>query len=339
MIYIYAVGLNKRGGLKVLNYFLNINKVYYFLDIRLANQIKKNKFITFHKHDIISRYINLVQIKIKLKKNDHIIFLNGLPPIIKFNCKVSVLFQNANIIPNFYHNNFINFLISRDFLRYIIFFFGSNKVDDWIVLSRVSKKILKAYLNNYNNVKVLDIFSFKKKLPEINSVKLYDFIYPADLKNHKNHDFLLEVFIELSKNNCYPSLLLTLSKEEIKNGRFNYYIKKYGLDISFIVDDDYQKFQHIYQKCKALLYVSKKETIGLPIIEAWQNNLFIIAPNINYAYQFITPDVVYHSKHDLVEIIKKFKNEKLFSKKSIDKSEKILDFGDFDLNTYKYHII
>lgn len=339
MIYIYAVGLNQRGGLKVLNYFLNIKKAHYFLDFRLVSNIKKNVSITFLKHNFISRFLNLIQIKNKLKRNDHIIFLNGLPPLFKFNCKVSVLFQNANIIPNFYYDNPIYFLISKDFLRYVIFFLGANKVDDWLVLSPVSKKILKPNLRHYSNIKILNTFGSIKQFDESKHVKLYDFIYPADLKKHKNHDFLLKVFIELAKNDCYPSLILTLSKKEIKKSKFNYYIKKYNLDISFIIDEDYQKFQNIYKKCKALLYVSKKETIGLPIIEAWQNNLFIITPDIDYAYQFITPDAVYLSNNDLVEIIKKFKKEKLFSKKSIDKNEMILDFGNFDLNTYKNYLL
>ena len=95
--------------------------------------------------------------------------------------------------------------------------------------------------------------------------------------------------------------------EKIKKIDFGKLYEKYKINLFNYYDLDQQQFQKIYKQCKALLYLSSNETIGLPILEAYRNNLFIIAPKLPYSDQFIKPDFMFDfdKKDDLLQCIEK----------------------------------
>lgn len=304
--YFYSVGLHKEGGLNILNRFVKENENYtYILDNRLKNKINiKNSY--FKSNNFFSIIINLIYLKFKLKKEDHLVFLNGLPPVFKYDCTVSVMFQNANLFREFYKINTLKWLFSKDFLRFLDFKIGLNNVDNWYVFSPISKKILSNYLKNYINLKTINIFEdYKPQNPNKNKNYKYDFIYPASLMSHKNHKLLIDVLINLSKKQIYPKVLLTLNDEEKNKIDFNKLIEKYKIKIFNYYDSNQQNFQNIYNHCKALLYISSNETIALPILEANKYNLFIIAPKLPYSEQFIKPHLSFdiNKEKDLLSCI------------------------------------
>ena len=337
MIYFYCVGINERGGLKVLENFIKLDNFFFYLDIRLKDILKKKQNCIYLKYDFLNRIKHLNSLKKKLNKNDHLIFINGVPPILKFNCKVTVLFQNANLFYKFYDINFLYWLFSKDFLRFLTFKYGKGNVNDWIVLSPLSKKILKNNLPSYSNIKVLNILSSYNQIKSEYVKKKYDFIYPASYLKHKNHNFLFNVLIKLSKENIFPSVVLTFSENEIKNSKFHYYKKKYNLKLINIYSDNTEEFLKIYDYCKCLIYVSKNETIGLPLIEALKKNISIIAPNVSYSKQFLDPDFFYY-QNDCDSLINAIKSVLKTENQKNLVSKQIKDFGDFDLITFLNYI-
>ena len=304
--YFYSIGLHKEGGLNILKKFIKENNNYiYILDKRLKGKITVKNSI-FKSNNFFSIFIFLIYLKLKLKKEDNLIFLNGLPPILGFKCNVSVTFQNANLFREFYKVNTVRWLFSKDFLRYLDFKLGLNNVDNWFVFSPLSKIILSKHLKNYINLKTINIFENYQSINlDTNRNYSYDFIYPASLMNHKNHKLLIDVLIELSKKNIYPKVLLTLSDKEKKKLDFNKLKNKHKINLFNFYDRDQQRFQNIYKQCKALVYISSNETIALPIIEASMYNLFIIAPKLPYSEQFIKPDLSFdiNEKNDLLKCI------------------------------------
>ena len=258
---------------------------------------------------MLSRLFHLVSLKFRLDKKDHILFLNGLPPVIKFNCEVSVAFQNANIFRSFYKIRFIDWIFSKDFLRNIVFLFGKKNVDNWFVFSPVSQKILNKELNKYTNIKIINVLSEFSNFIKSNSLDYqYDFIYPASGLKHKNHSLLFEILVQLSKEGIYPKVLITLEQKYLNQINFYHYKKKYGLKVDNYFEKNQNVFLNIYKECKCLLYLSKNETIGLPILEANKYGLFTIAPDLDYSSQFIEPDFKFdiNSKNELKNIIKSF---------------------------------
>ena len=185
-----------------------------------------------------------------------------------------------------YLENFIKFLylngyFQEIFLRYLIFLIGKKNVNNWYVLSPVSKKILVKNLKKFVNIKTLNIYNDYKSLNEqkVHQIE-YDFIYPASYMEHKNHSMLINILVSLSEKNIFPKVIFTL--DPISLNKINFYDlkNKYNLKIFNFYEQNHDEFLKIYRKCKSLLYMSRNETIGLPIIEAHRYGLYIIAPKL-----------------------------------------------------------
>lgn len=306
---IYAVGIHSDGGLNILEKFLNNcdDNVIFYLDNRI--KIEKKENYVFVDGSPFNRLIHLMKLKNQTNINDHIFFLNGLPPVIKFVSEVSVAFQNANIFRSFYDIGIFNWIFSKDILRNLIFSFGKKNVDNWFVFSPISLKILNNELSKYSNVKIINVLSdFSIKVENNTFDYQYDFIYPASGLKHKNHNLLFETLIQLSKESIYPKVLLTLEQKYLDEINFDKYKKKYGLKIYNYFEKNQKVFINVYKKCKCLLYLSKNETIGLPILEANKYGLFTIAPDLDYSSQFVKPDYKFdiNSKSELKNVVKDF---------------------------------
>ena len=334
--YIYAVGVHEEGGLKVLNNFLNEDSgnTVYFLDSRLPKI--KNKNYLYCSQFLFLRLIHIIYLSLTLNKNDHIVFLNGLPPIIRMKCEVSVMFQNANLFRDFYQINFFKWFFSKDAIRYLVFQLNKNSVDNWYVFSVISAKILNNFIKIYVNLKVIDIYDeFQNVEKRLNEEKFqYDFIYPASYLAHKNHDLLFESLIELSKEKIFPKVLLTIKDSYYTKLKIEKLKKDYDIKISNIYFKDNAKFLKIYKECKCLLYLSKSETIGLPLLEAYKYDLVIISPKLKYTTQFIQPDFQFdlNSKKSLKKIIKECfleKNLVLKIKKNFIRIENSINIHNF----------
>ena len=318
--YIYAVGLHSQGGLNILNRFLEYKNedFVYFLDSRLKTEKKKNYIFVNSNH--FMRILHFIKLRKILKPNDHILFLNGLPPILNLKCKTSVAFQNANLFRDFYKINFLKWIFSLDSIRYLNFKIYSKFVDNWYIFSPRAEEILKKKLKKYINIKIVNIYE-NIKMPKFNmgenqEIIKFDFIYPASLMEHKNHRLLINTLIELSKDNIFPRVLITLDKESLLKINYEEIVNRHKLKLYNNYEKNHKKFLELYKQSKCLLYLSENETIGLPILEAYSQGLITIAPNLPYSSQFIEPDYVFDlkSKTDLKELIVKILHKKIEKK-------------------------
>ena len=321
-VIIYAVGIYKGGGLQVLKEFIQSNKnFYYIFDSRLDpihyNVVKNFKIV---KQGLVNIILTQLQLK-KLKKN--IIFINGLPPLIKLESNTFVLYQNLNIFPPKNLLSLYMWIFSTDFLRFIFFKFGRLKVQTWFVLSEEAFQALSKNLGFYQNIVKLFFFEVYKNNKKYK--KYYDFIYPADLKRHKNHDKIINALINLSKQNIKPSFLFTLTNKEMKKINFPDLKKKINIH-NFDDFNNRSKFIKKMQQSKCLFFPSEQETIGLPIIEGYNNNLLVATSNRNYAKQFIEPDALFNinSNLSIQTYIKNIYQNKIKKKKN--KKIKNLEF-------------
>ena len=273
----------KDGAFNVLSNFLVLKYSKIFFDTRY-------KQIFFVHHLLYKLYVDF-WIYFKCDSYTKVTYLSGTPPIFKMNSYIYCCFQNSNIF--FYSNNnrnFFNWLLSLDFLRFIFFKIFKKNVNMWIVFSPIAKNLLiKSGINDID-IKYIALFNLKKK----NKIKkkIYDLIYPASLMEHKNHKNLILALIILSLINIRPKVLLTLTKDEIKKFKFINLIKKHKLDIVFKRFTN-KNMNNAYSNSKVLIYPSLNETVGLPILEAAENNLIIITAKLPYAYQFVTPNLTF----------------------------------------------
>ena len=121
---------------------------------------------------------------------------------------------------------------------------------------------------------------------------VYDFVYVASGEPHKNHRKLIEAWRLLANEGLYPSLCLTLDEinfsdlcEFLKTMR-----KQYGLQISNLGSLPYKDILALYGKTGAAIYPSKFESFGLPLLEARQAGLSVLASELDYVRDVLDPE-------------------------------------------------
>ena len=261
-------------------------------------KIKNYKVIKKNLISILKLYFTIPD------KTKNIIFINGLPPFLSLRKNVFVLFQNLNIFPPKKVINFLLWFFSFDFLRYINFKLGYKNVLTWYVLSDVAKTVLERNLEKSDKIVKLMFFDLNQNTNK--KIKKYDFIYPADLKRHKNHKKVIMALLDLEKQNIKPSFLFTLTNTEKKKLKFDQLKKKINI-YNFDKHNNRSSFLDLLKKTNCLFFPSHNETIGLPILEAFNQNLIIATANKTYAKQFIIPDITFNpnSIYSNKQIIKK----------------------------------
>lgn len=106
-------------------------------------------------------------------------------------------------------------------------------------------------------------------------IKLF---YPASFLPHKSHFLLKERSLLDFIDNEDVRIYLTLQRQDfiVNSSRFE-----------FMGTIDFESVKKIYREVDALCFLSSRETLGLPLIEACLNNLPVIAPNLPYANELL----------------------------------------------------
>jgi glycosyltransferase involved in cell wall biosynthesis len=107
------------------------------------------------------------------------------------------------------------------------------------------------------------------------------FIFPATLFPHKNHFFLIDAFARFKKETKSEIQLILTGDHYNRNNLLLEYIKALGLDnsvrhLGFL---EYDVVLALMTRAKALLFPSKFEGFGLPILEAMSCGIPVIASN------------------------------------------------------------
>lgn len=261
-------------NIRVANAFLYFNKQF-------------GEKVTFERAHIctypfghISRFFELVFWKYKTKLSNDIIVLGDLP--LNTSAKQFILFHQALLFESFklLKPYTWKFLIYKLLLR-----FNLKDNDVLMVQSEQMKEKISALVKSDVEIIVLgtprilfDWLDFRRlSRNESNSfsLKKINLIYPAAPYPHKNHSLVDEVEVsddfnifftcdssEINVNSSRVSCIGTLSQDQI----YSYY--------SF---------------CDALLFLSKSESLGIPLLEAIKCNLPIVCPRSDYT-KWLEPD-------------------------------------------------
>lgn len=314
---IYSLGIHNHGGLVILKMLFNKPDYFYYLDSRLHpsyySHLKKENYIV-QKNNFYNLLINSM-IFLRFKENSKIIFLSSSLPLFKLKCFVIALYQNSNI---FYDKNkfkIINWVLSFNFIRFLFFLIFKGNIDQWVVFSNYSKTQLREQIKEtlISKIKVLNILKINVPFNK-SKEKIYDFIYPANLMPHKNHNNLFKAFIILSKKGIRPSLAITLNPNELKSVKYNLLKKK--INLYNLYNTNRKIFLNNFSKCKYLIYPSLNENIGLPLIEAHYLGIEIIASNLDFVKQYNFIEYFFNplSPKDIARSVVRILNKKKIKK-------------------------
>jgi len=315
---IYSLGIHQDGGLLILKMLLNKTDYFFYLDNRLPpshySHLKKENYIV-QKNKFYNLFINSLNF-LRLKENSKIIFLSSSSPLFKLKCFVFAMYQNSNIFYDKNRTKIINWVLSLDFIRFLFFIIFRENIDQWVVFSDYSKDQLRKKIRNFpiSKITVLNI-NQKKLINNISKKKIYDFIYPANLMPHKNHNNLFKAFILLSQKGIRPSLVLTLKPDELRSVKYD--LLKNKINFYNLYNANRKIFLNNFSKCRYLIYPSLNESMGLPLIEANFLGLKIIASKLDFAKQYDFIDYFFNplSPKDIASSVVRILNKKKIKKK------------------------
>lgn len=235
-----------------------------------------------------------------------ILVLGDLPLRTKANQTVFV--QNSHLLKPAkvrFELNYFKYVVSR-----LIFKKNLKYVNNIIVQTEVVKLGL---LQTYGDIKA-NIYVIPQPVPQwlLNSrvnrtsrvehdSELLNLFYPAAFYPHKNHQLLSEIATE---KKIWPIKKLTLTIEPIPELFSN--IK--WIDCIGLIEPE-QVLQK-YSEVDALLFLSKEESFGFPLIEAMYLGLPIVCPDLPYARILCGDEAIYFepnsvsSLHRAVYILK-----------------------------------
>jgi len=255
--------------------------------------------------NIVSR---LLECMIPTKKFDDLsplLVLGDIPLRVK--CSQTVFVQQSHLIKPIIFNwqlSYFKYIIAR-----LIFRLNSSRVSSFIVQSNIMKEGLESsYPSIKGKVHVVAqpvpswlLKSGIKRVERfINDKSNLKLIYPSLGYSHKNHKLLSKI----NPNGQYPisDLILTLDKNS--NPALHLpWVKCVG----FLSPEELKK---IYSIVDGLIFLSKEESYGFPLVEAMFVGIPIICPDLPYARNLCGDKAIYFdpdSPESLIFAIKKLK--------------------------------
>jgi glycosyltransferase involved in cell wall biosynthesis len=216
-----------------------------------------------------------------------------------------VLFvQNRYVIDDVALGNFSFKINTRLFFERIWFNSRCYKVDEFIVQTPSMQRLLKRRLLNLSpqlaDKTLVKVLPFMEKIksgsfaspPGNKHHKKFDFIYPASGESHKNHQNLIDAFIILAEEGHFPSLVLTLDVNKFNDTLKSIELARdtFKLNILNMGFLPHEELLGIYRSTRYLVYPSLYESFGIPLLEAKQAGLFIVAAELDYVRDSINPD-------------------------------------------------
>ena len=210
----------------------------------------------------------------------------------------------------------------------LLFWFNKKNIDYIIVQSEsmlsvlVENGILKekikiiAYKSKDNDIKRLNINNYHKG----SNV----FLYVSSDEPHKNHEILIESWCLLSKEGIFPKLILTIGKTSNLYELIVNSINEFKLDIDIKPNLQRKEILDLYNHSTALIYPSHFESYGLPLVEAVQNKLPILASELDYVRDILDPVETFDPKSakSISRAVKRFLKIK-------EEKTKIVEANDF----------
>lgn len=325
-IYIHAVNVSYGGGKVLLNSIISnsIHKknIFFHLDKRFIVDAKKlNILYDSFSPSIFGRiYAEYILWK-STTKIDHVICFGNLPPIKRLKASTTLFIQNRLLLESYNFPNFSIKLKTRLFLERVWLKFFYKNADQIIVQTPSMKKLVIDNLSNDIPVKVLtlvgDAYNRKKIKVKKNTLdRDKTFIYVASGEPHKNHKNLIEAWCMLADENIYPTLKLTLDVKRSCDKKVYDWIRakidSHRLKVINLGHLSTSGLLKEYLASSALIYPSLFESMGLPLIEARNISLSVIASELDYVRDIVDPVESFNpnSTISIYKAVKRFLKQK-----------------------------
>lgn len=317
---IHAPNVHRGGGrtllLSVLDAARKRPSSMAFLDQRLEIPAELNRGLSITRvaPTIMGRLAGEWALRRAVQASDRVLCFGNLPPLFRIKGRCIVFIQNRYLVESRGLEGFplsvqLRLMVERVWLR--VFHTHAKTV---IVQTRSMQQRTQQALRRTIDVAALvpDTSGFQRCRSEGDRTRTaaYDFLYIATGEPHKNHVNLLEAWKLLAADGLYPSLCLTVSASD-HPGLFRIIEQSkidHKLDVHHAPARSWPDMQRLYGQSRALVYPSRLESFGLPLVEARQAGLSIVAGELDYVRDLIDPEETFdpESPLSIARAIKRF---------------------------------
>ena len=319
-LYIHAYNVHRGGGLSLLEALLKAlsGDIVLTADNRmlLPSAMATNIQVKRVAPSILQRLLAEKWLAQVVSKNDVIFCFGNLPPLFRLQGRTVVFVQNRYLIENVSLSGFpikdrIRLTIERLWLAKRLM-----NVDEFVVQTYTMKRFLDVKAGNMVPVRVLPFVAapngYKRSFNSLNDRinTDFDFVYVASGEPHKNHRKLIDAWCLLAQEGLFPTLCVTLHDERFSSLclLIESFRQRYGLKVTNVGELTHCDVALLYKKSLALIYPSIFESFGLPLIEARQAGLPILASELDYVRDVVDPEQTFDpdSSVSIARSIKRF---------------------------------
>ena len=299
---IHAPNVHQGGGRVLLLALLGslkevpVRQVILDARFRLDRQLPQGVQVERTPPTMVGRLMAEWRLRRLVRADDTILCFGNLPPLFPVRARVIVYIQNRYHINRAEAGSLPAAIRFRLWFEYRWFDLGRGRVDKFVVQTPSMKRDAEKHLGIHAQILpfVSDASSYVRRVPPggLPGTRRYDFLYVASGEPHKNHVRLVEAWCILAGEGLRPRLYLTLNSKTtpglcqwIERQR-----QKYELSIEIAGAAGEVDLAALYQAAGALIYPSTFESFGLPLIEARQAGLPIIAAELDYVRDVVDPE-------------------------------------------------
>lgn len=324
-LFIHATNVHQGGGKSLLSVLLDAcpddQKVVALLDRRmtLPSHIPANLTTKFVEPSIWQRLRAEWWLTQNVRSQDAVLCFGNLPPLFKLRGQVIVFIQNRYLVDrialgNFHIKTRLRLGVERLWLSW-----RSDNVDEFVVQTPSMKTALLSsgcvvkqfvHVRPFANVSSGYQRTVSRQHAGQGEHKRYDFIYAASGDPHKNHRRLIEAWCLLAEQGLFPSLCLTLDANA--SAELCAWIDEQKIRCGLRLENagflPHGQVLLLYAQARALIYPSLFESFGLPLIEASQADLPVLAAELDYVRDVLDPEQTFdpQSAISITRAVKRF---------------------------------
>jgi len=221
---------------------------------------------------------------------DRVMCFHGLPPLLRSRAQVVLFLQNRIHLgqvrlADFTLRTRLRLLfeqtISRALRRRVHTF--------WVQTPSMERSVRQWYGKGEVDVRVLP-FALPIAATERSPEPRWDFVYVADGEAHKNHTTLLKAWQLLAQEGLHPSLALTLAPRDAALAHeVESLARADGLRITNLGQLPHAQVLALYGNARAMIFPSRSESFGLPLVEARRSGLPVLASELDFVRDVCEP--------------------------------------------------
>lgn len=280
------------GGLTLLQALYsarNFNVDWEQLDIRVRDRLPLTQVKRYYvMPSIISRLTAEWRLWRRVTKDDVVLCFHGLVPLLPLKGEVTVYLQNRILLSRSSLSGYplktkVRLWGERCLVRLL-----AGRIKKFIVQTPSMAEQAKAFLGEGTPVVICPFVIPSQEAPEVRE-KDFDFVYVASSDSHKNHHNLLLAWCLLAQQSLWPSLALTIPYDSALAIQIEDLKERWNLKIVNLGQIIPMQVRSLYSASGALIYPSTNESLGLPLIEASQQGLPVLASELDYVRDVVVP--------------------------------------------------